>query len=158
MNISVSEHFYRKPLQLLKTWERCHRQKLDASCSHFSFQLINSCLAFIIPKEERVSANPSEIRHFLDKGFCIQYSLSSFRAGLDFFFGSKGFKGLQGRWALMFALPVSDLPGQEHYSNSRGVMLVRDQNCTQNSVVSSHGGSLLNVWCFEISAMEALNW
>lgn len=159
MNISVSEHFYRNPLQLLKTWERCHHQKLDASCSHFSFQLINSCLAFIIPKEERVSANPSEIRHFLDKGFCIQHSLSSFRAGLDFFFFWK-----QRLQRLAGSVSTDVCSASEWPARSRALLQLercdvsQRPNCTQNSVVSSHRGSLLNVCCFEISAMEALNW
>lgn len=59
----------------------------------------------------------------------------------------------------MLALPVTDLPGQEHCSSWRGVMLVRDQTECKKSVVSSHQGCLLNFCCFEVSAMpqEALN-
>lgn len=73
----------------MKTWERCHQQKTDASCSHFS--LTNSCLAFIIPQQERVSADPSEIRCFLEDWFiCGSVYLPSSQGFFwGFFFDAK---------------------------------------------------------------------
>jgi len=80
---------------------------------------MNSCLAFIPPKQERVSTNPSEIRRFLEDRVCTRHSLSSFITGG--FFLKERLQRLPGSRSADVCSAASDLPGQECCSSWRSV-------------------------------------